>query len=558
MPEKTVQTYVDGEKVFFELPSRWDVLAFKEMAEPKGAMLRAFAGFSNLLRKTITSLPPFAVRQVINDIQRAFVTSGVQNPYAIIGPSLRNFVSISVAEVMGKRHPSVRDFGQKGIVGDFDFNTRNPMDSIIYDLGFKARGPVQGLLHRLEGITRASDLAVRKAIYDQSMKESQDEKLAQTRAREFINFRRRGASSVMPIFTSTIPFFNAYLQGMDVLYRAATGKGASASVDKAAARRLFYSKAATMASFAAIYAIMMSGDDEYEEMSLRVRNNNWILPGGFKLPVPEELAALFKVPVEMGLEYMRRSGTPEEMAASEATITALKNVFEQYFGRTVPIPAAVKPVVEAWTNYSFFTGEQLEGTYQQQLLPTERSRTGTSELAKAISNFSATIVGEGSAVSPIDVDNFLQGYFGSVAGMVTMGTDQLLNPDRLDRPIQKYWMLSNFLYDPVGTRRLDEFYDMRERTVPKLNTLNRLAMEDPERAEKFMNENINDLSMAQGINAALRELSDTRKYKTYLNSSQAARDMSQEERAESLKEVRRIEAEMVSWLRDARAQLRNQ
>lgn len=233
-------------------------------------------------------------------------------------------------------------------------------------------------------------------------------------------------------------------------------------------------------------------------------------------------------------------------------------MFEQYFGRTVPIPAAVKPVIEAWTNYSFFTGEQLEGTYQQQLLPTERTRTGTSELAKAISDFSATIVGERAAVSPIDVDNFLQGYFGSVAGMVTMGTDQLLNPDRLDRPIQKYWMLSNFLYDPVGTRRVDEFYDMRERTVPKLNTLNRLMMEDPDKAEKFMNENMNDLSLAQGINAALRELSDTRKYKTFLNSSAAAREMTQEERAEALKEVRRIEAEMVSWLREARVELRNQ
>ena len=558
MPEKTVQSYVDGEKVYFELPSRWDVLAFKEMAEPKGAIVSTLAVFSNILRKTITSLPPFAVRQVINDIQRAFVTSGVQNPYNIILPALRNFVSISAAEVMGKRHPSVKEFGKLGVVGDFDFNTRNPMDSIIYDLGFRARGPVQGLLHRLEGITRASDLAVRKAIYDQTMKESQDALLATTRAREFINFRRRGASAALPVFTSTIPFFNAYLQGMDVLYRAATGKGASASVAGAQARRLFYSKAATMAGFAAIYAIMMSGDDEYEDMSLRVRNTNWILPGGFKLPVPEELAALFKVPVEMGLEYMRRSGTPQEMEASEAAITTLKFAFEQYFGRTTPIPAAIKPVIEAWTNYSFFTGEQLEGTYQQQLLPTERTRVNTSELAKAISNFSATIVGERAAVSPIDVDNFLQGYFGSVAGMVTMGTDQLLNPDRMDRPMNRYWMLSNFLYDPVGTRSLDEFYTMREKAVPKLNTLRRLAETDIERAEKFMDENINDLSLAQGINAALAQLSDTRKYKTFLTSSAGAEAMSQEERAEALREVRQLEAEMVGWLREARKQLRDQ
>jgi hypothetical protein len=555
--EKRVQTYIKGEQVFFELPSRWDVLAFRDMAQPKGVLVDLFAGPSDLLRKTITSMPPFAVRQVINDIQRAFATSGVRNPYAIILPALRNFVTISAYEIMGKRHPSVQEFGQMGITGDYDFNTRNPMDSIMYDLGFKARGPLKGLLHRLDGITRASDLAVRKAIYEQTKAETNDLLLAQTRAREFINFRRRGASSIMPTLTATIPFFNAYIQGMDVLYRAATGKGASASVGKAQARRLFASKVATMASFAAIYAIMMSGEDEYEEADLRTRNNNWLLPGGFKLPVPEELAAIYKVPVEMALEYFRRNGTPEDMEAAEASITAMKYAFEQYLGRTVPIPAAVKPVLEAWTNHSFFTGEQLEGTFQQELVSSQRVRSNTSELAKAIANFTSSTFGEGATISPIKIDNFLQGYFGSVSGMLTMATDQMINPDRIDRPLNKYWMLSNFLHDPVGTRRVNEFYEMREKVVPKLNTLRELAKYDPDRAEEYMKVHEQDLILAQSINSALAQLSDTRGYKNFLN-SKAAADMSMEERKAQLEEVRRIEVELVGWLREARASLRNQ
>jgi hypothetical protein len=556
--DRRVSSYVKGEQVFYELPSRWDALAFRDMAEPKGAFVRFFSGFSDLLRKTITSMPPFAVRQVVNDIQRAFATSGVQNPYAIILPALRNFATISAAEIMGKRHPSVRQFGRLGITGDYDFNTRNPMDSIMYDLGYKARGPVRGLLHRLDGITRASDLAVRKAIYDQTMKESQDTLLAQTRAREFINFRRRGSGAAMPALTSTIPFFNAYLQGMDVLYRAATGKGASGSVAKAEARRMFASRMATMASFTAIYAFMMSGDDDYEEADLRTRNNNWILPGGFKMPVPEELAAIYKVPVEMALEYFRRNGTPEDMEAAEASITAMKYAFEQYLGRTVPIPAAIKPVIEAVTNHSFFTGQQLEGTFQQELLPSQRVRASSSELAKAIANFTSETFGEGATISPIKIDNFLQGYFGSVSGMLTMATDQLINPDRIDRPLNKYWMLSNFLHDPVGTRRVNEFYELREKVVPKLNTLNELAKTDIDRAEKFMQENEQDLILAQAINGALGQLSDTRAYKNYLNSKVSAESMSMEERKTELEEVRRLETELVGWLREARASVRDQ
>lgn len=556
--EKLVQSYVKGEKVFFELPSRWDVLAFKDVAPPKGFFVDMFSGASNLLRKTITSMPPFAVKQVVDDIQRAFVTSGVQNPYAIILPSLRNFVMISAYEVMGKRHPSVRQFGKMGITGDYDFNTRNPMDSIMYDLGFKARGPLKGLLHRLDGITRASDLAVRKAIYEQTKAETNDLLLAQTRAREFINFRRRGAGAAMPALTATIPFFNAYVQGMDVLYRAATGKGASASVGKAQARRLFASRIATMAAFSAIYAIMMSGDDDYEEADLRTRHNNWLLPGGFKIPTPGELAVLYKVPVEMALEFFRRNGTPEDMEAAEASITALKYAFEQYLGRTVPIPAAIKPVLEAITNHSFFTGEQLEGTFQKELVSSQRVRSNTSELAKAIANFTSDTFGEKATISPIKIDNFLQGYFGSVSGMLTMATDQVINPDRIDRPLNKYWMLSNFMYDPVGTRRVNEFYDLREKVVPKLNTMRELAKYDPDRAEKYMKVHEQDLILAQGINSALAELSDTRGYKNYLNSKASAASMSMEERKAQLEKVRRIEVELVGWLREARATIRNQ
>jgi polyhydroxyalkanoate synthesis regulator phasin len=559
--ELRVQTFENGEPVFYKVQSRWDMLAFKDLAEPKGVFVKAMSGASNFLRKTITSMPPFAVRQVVNDIQRAFATSGVQNPYMLILPTLRNFVSISFSDVvLGRPHASVREFGRKGITGDYDFNTNNPMDSVMYDLGLKSRGPLKGLIHRLDGITRASDLAVRKAIHDRTLVESKgDTLLANTRAREFINFRRRGAGAAIPALVATIPFFNAYLQGMDVLYRAITGKGASASVNKAAARRLFASKAMTMATFSAIYSMLMSGDDDYEEADLRTRHNNWLLPGGYKLPVPEELGAIYKVPVEMTLEFFRRNGTAEDMEAAEASITALKYMFEQYIGRTVPIPAAIKPVMEAWTNYSFFTGESLEGTYQKELVSSQRVRTNTSELARSIAQFTSTTFGEGATISPIKIDNFLQGYFGSLAGLVTMTTDQAINPDRMDRPMAKYWMLSNFLYDPVGTRRVNEFYDFREKVIPKLNTLNKLAKEDPEAAVKYMEENEQDLILAQSVNTAIAQLSDTRAHKNYLTSSKAAAEsMTQEERRAELDEVRRMEVALVSWLREARVLARDQ
>jgi ACR3 family arsenite efflux pump ArsB len=52
------------------------------------------------------------------------------------------------------------------------------------------------------------------------------------------------------------------------------------------------------------------------------------------------------------------------------------------------VPQGVKPLLEAWTNYSFFTGRELEGIYQKQQDPSLRRASNTSELAIAIANFS--------------------------------------------------------------------------------------------------------------------------------------------------------------------------
>ena len=546
--------YIDGEMMYWELPSKYDVLAFKDMNPQKAGWLRNLGKFSNVLRKSVTALPPFALKQVTDDIQRAIMTSGVKNPGALLRMSLSNFGGIAFAELRGIQHPSVKQFGKLGLTGEYDFEAGKPAVSLLKDLGYKKRGKFEALLHRLDGITRASDLAVRKAIYDQTLKETNDQLLAQTRAREFINFRRRGASDAVGALVTTIPFFNAYIQGMDVLYRAASGKDSSSSVGRAQARRMFLSRAAIAMTLSSIYALMAGEDEDYQEMDLRTRDSNWILPGGLKLPVPTELGALFKVVPERIVEYMRRQGTPEEQTAWEATRTALTYMFEQYFGRTVPVPQAVKPLLEAWTNYSFFTGRELEGIYQRQQDPSLRRASNTSELAIAIANFSRDVVGV-DKVSPILVDNALNGYFGSSAGLLVAMTDSLLNPTRVDRPLHKWALLSNYMYDPVGTRRMTEFYETREKVGRANATLNELAKTDLDRAAAYAEKNADVLMMESAVNSTLEQLERTRAYRKYLNSPDAAAEMSKEERALELQELRKMEVDMTGWLREAKATL---
>jgi hypothetical protein len=564
--DNTVGMYVKGEMMYWELPSKYDVLAFKDLNTVKPKWLQILGQASNVLRKAVTVLPPFALKQVTDDVQRAIMTSGVKNPGALLRMTLSNFGGLALHEakqlgreligLRGIQHPTVKQFGALGLTGEYDFQQGKPATSVLKDLGFKPRGKFETLIHRLDGITRASDLAVRKAIYDQSMKETNDELLSQTRAREFINFRRRGASDFVGAMVTTIPFFNAYIQGMDVLYRAASGKDSSSSVGRSQARRMFWSRAAIAMTLSSLYALGKGDDDEdYNEMDLRVRDGNWILPGGFKLPVPGELGALFKVIPERVVEYMRRQGTPEEQEAWEATRTALAYIFEQYVGRTVPVPQGVKPLLEAWTNYSFFTGRELEGIYQKQQDPSLRRASNTSELAIAISEFSRDVVGV-DKVSPIMIDNALNGYFGSTAGLLVAVTDSLLNPTRVDRPLHKYALVSNYLYDPVGTRRMTEFYEDREKVGRANATLNELMKTDLDKAAAYAEEHADELMLESAVNSTLEQLERTRAYKKYLNSALAAEDMTSDERSDQIKEIRQMEAELTGWLREAKASLR--
>jgi hypothetical protein len=550
----TVGAYVDGEMMYWELPSKYDLMAFKDLTPPKAGWMRAFGEASNILRKAVTILPPFALKQVTDDVQRAILTSGVKNPGALLRMTLTNFPKLAMAELRGIQHPVVKEFGAMGLTGEYDFQAGKPATSLLKDLGYKPRGKVEKLLHKLDGVTRASDLAVRAAIYEQTLKETNDQLLAQTRAREFINFRRRGASELVGAATTMIPFFNAYVQGMDVLYRAASGIDSSSSVNRAQARRLFWSRAIIATTLSSMYALGKGDDEDYADMDLRTRDSNWILPGGFKIPVPGELGAIFKVIPERVVEYMRRSGTPEEQEAFEAVRTALSYMYEQYVGRVTPVPQAVKPLIEIWANKSFLTGRPLEGYHHQQLDPSMRRTEGTSEMAVAIANFSRAQVGV--EVSPIMIDNALRGYFGSTAALLTTVTDSLLNPTRADRPLHKWALLSNYMYDPVGTRRMTEFYEARDEVMKANVTLKELMKTDIDRAVTYAEEHADELMLESAINSTLQQLENTRAYRKFLNSKDGADLMDSSERADQLKEIKEMEVQLTAWLREAKTAIR--
>jgi hypothetical protein len=546
--------YKDGKPVYYEVQNPYDLAAFQQAPEITNGVINALAAVSRVLRLSITAMPPFAAKQVLDDAQRAMFYSGVERPVVVAIKTLYNFPRIFFGELTGRKSPAVREMEAYGIVGDYDSNLVRPTQDMRYELGIDTRSTGANIIHFLEKITKASDLAARSAVFEETMRETKgDVQLAQTRARELINFSRRGSSSTMRTATKIVPFFNAYAQGMDVLYRAASGIDSSSAAERTAARKLFRSRMGIMMGFGLVYATMMSGDDDYESTTEEVRDNNWIFPGGYKLPVPKEIGFLFKSIPERIIGYLNRYGTEEEQGVSEALGSLFKSAFAAYTSPTA-VPSTIKPFLEHWFNYSTFMQRELVPSSMRER-PSELQYTSdTSELAKLVSKSSPI------DIAPIVVDNYLRGFFGMAASTSLMMTDAILNPTRPDRPLYQLPFASIVRYDTIGGREKAEFYDLREKVMKARNGYNALQKTDPVAAEEFAEKNYALIDAAPEVNRLLTELSNLRKERVLYEQATAevVGEMSGAERRQLIDEIRKEEKSVLSDIRKLRKFIRDE
>ena len=110
---------------------------------------------------------------------------------------------------------------------------------------------------------------------------------------------------------------------------------------------------------------------------------------------------------------------------------------------------------------------------------------------------------------------------------------------------------------PIGKRRIAEFYDERDRVGRANTTLNELVKNGRlDEAEAYMDKHEQELILNSTINSTLEQLEQTRAYRKFLNSEQAAMEMTMEERIAERTEVEKMEREIVGWLREAKTMIR--
>ena len=468
---------------------------------------------SMVVRKGALINPMFWYRQLVRDPVMANFTAqtGLVTP---IGAA-RSFLSI-----LTNHNAEYKELVNKGVLQ----SQSNLADQKIeFIKGKKQRGAVKKGWSWLQHIHEAADAATRVEVYKAALEEAKKQKgltkeqqndFAVSRARDFMSFANQGSDASVRMINQSVPFFNSFLNGMDVILRNATGMNMS-KADAARARKLFRTRAMymTLASMAYAYTLS-SNSEEYREAKASDWMSNWLIPGlgdgrMGKVTSPFEIGVAFKLIPEAMVRQMMGLDT------GERTKELLFNSVLNGLTPPLPIPAFIKPILEAATGKAMFDKNpaewfDIESRGSKDLVRTERGR-GKSYLSDAFSDI--------TGMSPAVSKQLLSGYGTEVFAVADMLANGLSKG--FGEQVDKDWTetvpyAKAFVTNPNSLADQNEVYDQAEKFKQFANTMTHmLKVGDPRAALYSTSENMPFLYGAKAetkIIAAMTKLTQAMAY----------------------------------------------
>lgn len=424
----------NGEQVVYRTtPEIYDALTNND-AQTNRFTIKMASSIAQTLRTGATISPSFIVRNLLRDTMSATVNSktGFYLPFVdnVRGAWKLHFdkefsaeyhaSGASMSTYMRADADSSRDLTKELLGHKYD----------SYPVVVKqVRQLISWAWHKYEKFGNLVEDSTRAGEFRRARKQGLSIDQAGQLAREItLDFSRHGKKG--QIANKYIPFFNATIQGTDKFIRTFKDNPMRAILN------------------AVIWIILPSlglwainhDDDWYKELDENTKYTNWAipLPGGTHLliPKPQEVGILFGSGIEAVLNQM--TGTDPH---------GMKEWARQYFDAMTPgvFPAIVRPLIEWLTDYSFWSGRHLIPAGLKNA-PSEMQFTSyTSELAKALGDtwIAKNIsIGERHGISPVAIDNWISGWFGSagrfVANMLNDPISYVRGNSRPSEPA-KYW-----------------------------------------------------------------------------------------------------------------------
>ena len=523
-----------GEQVSYRTPDSLLIDAIGSLHMPDIPFLSILSAPSDLLRNLVTKDPGFMLANLMRDSLSAWVTSG-QSMTPIAG------TVINFGKALANKSPSMQALMDAGIIGGYEFsaNVESSGAKLAQDLTRKSgkeglAAPLRAVRWLWEGLekgTTASDAATRTLVYERVMAETGNEAEALYRAMEVMNFNRKGSSPVIRVLTAAVPFFNARLQGLDLLYRAASGQ---MNMDNAKGiQKTFFVNGAMMMGLTAIYWFLTHDDEEYKKQEQETRDNNWLFPrAGIKMPTPFEVGTIFKTIPERILEYTFGNDTGKDFAESMGRSMLSTFAFN-------PTPQAIKPIVEVVTNFNFFTMRPIIGQGMEDVASQYQVGPGTSKAFEAF--------GKMTGLSPMKVEHLYKGYTGTMGMYLVDVVDSILNANsnspNATKRFEQLPVVKRFALDPEARGNITQYYELKnavDTTVRTMNLLEKTAR--PAEFSAYLQDNIGILSNKDYVRNLEKSMKELREMRTAIRSS----GMTGDEKRDSLKYVGQMENNLTS------------
>ena len=400
--------------------------------------------FGGLLRFGVTISPAFKVGQLFKDtIQSAALAevNALNDTFANWADTKRGQPAYIEALAGGAifNFGSAYEGNQSALIKKLIAQGVNKTS--ILDSPESIKEGLKTLWQAYEDFGTRTEAVNRMALYKQLKAKGLSHLEASYQARDLLDFSMQGSSGAFRYVTQSVPFLNARLQGLyklgrdgvmptsRVIYNTITGEPIEAD-DAAKAKRFSMVTASTMLASMLLY-LAFKDDDDFKRREQWDRDNFWWikLPGmdsALRIPKPFELGA-FGTMAERILEQIVDKDV-EGKQFGDSLSRMLTNTFSLN-----PVPQFVKPMVDLYANKDSFTSAPIETAGMEKLSKQMRVTDQTSPIAVALGGIShavANVTGEGTELSPVQIDYAIRSYLGWMGGTAIAASQYAVMPFR--------------------------------------------------------------------------------------------------------------------------------
>lgn len=536
----------NGQEVFYQAHDPLFIEAIKALNMPDLPFIGLLAGPANLLRNLVTKDPAFMLANMMRDSLSAYVTSGVKMTPLI--DTFKNF-----GKAIAGQSPELEKLYAAGVLGGYDYSRGVATSGEEFQKRLrevsgtkttfeKITSPATSLWGALEKGTQASDAATRMEVFKRVLAETGNEAEAYWQALEVMNFNRKGNSPVVRVLTAAIPFLNARMQGLDLLFRTALmpmGTGVDAAKQR---MKTFWVRGMTLMALSSMYWLLTHDDEDYKKQEQETKDNFWLIPSlGVKIPIPFEVGVMFKVIPERIMQLSFGTDTNKDFTDS------MKRQFVSTFGFNL-IPQAVLPFYEVKTNHSFFTDRPIIGKGLEDVAPQFQIGPSTSRVAE--------LIGTSVGFSPIKVDHLIKGYTGTIgqyaADLFDMVYDMNSDAPKASKRFEQMPIIRRFAVDPEARGAVTAYYGLKDQVDEVVRSSNLL-----ERSMNFkeygpyMTENIKMLAAKDYLNDLEKTMKDYREMRQVITSS----TMSADAKRDALKAIGKMESSLTANIQTLKKQV---